>query len=112
MKFNVVNGSCLFSGRNRLFPIRYASDGTPCIIGTPKDEPNDDNVIIVVFKPTGGTTKTHPGKKSCEVYYEIHLGDFVGIVEHDMSMDCIVVYSYHIQFIDNDGLAHGVPARL
>jgi len=112
MPVSLVNGSCFFPDRNRLFPIRKLPDGTPCIIGTPPDQFNADNAKVVVYSSTGEHTKAHPGNKPYEMLYEIHLGDFVGVLEHDLSMDCYVAYSYHIQFIGPDGMAHGVPAAL
>lgn len=107
----VVNASCLFPDRMRLFPIRKLPDGTPCIIGTPPDQPAPDGSKLVVYSPTGGHTTLHPGSQPYEAYYEIHLGDFVGIIEYSADKEFLMVYSYHIQFIHGN-LAHGVPAEL
>ena len=113
MKFDVVvNGSCLYPDWNRIFPVRHLPDGTPCIVGTAPGEPDEYGTAIAVFAATGGLRPMHPVPATGDVWYEVHLGDFVGVYGFDTENDCLRLYSYKIQFIEDNTLAHGVPAAL
>lgn len=112
MKFNVVNGSCLYPDRNRLFPVRYLPDGTPCIIGTAPGEPDEQGTAISVFSAAGGLAPMHPDPDTGAVWYEVNLGDFVGVYEYGSDIADLILYSYQIRFISPTNLAHGVPAIL
>lgn len=112
MKFNVIAGNLFAPGRNRLFPVKYLPDGTACIVGTAPGEPDTFGTAIAVFAATGGLTPMHPVPDTDAVLYEVHLGDFVAVYEYGSDDADLILYSYQIQFIDNAGLAHGVPAAL
>ena len=113
MKFDVVvNGSCLYPEQNRIFPVPHLPDGTPCIVGTAPGEPDAQGVAISVFAATGGLRPMHPIHGTGDVWYEVHLGDIVGVYEFDTENDCIRVNSYKIVFIEDELLAHGKPAIL
>lgn len=108
MKFDVIVGS---ASTPRKFPVHHLPDGTACVAGTAPNQQAPDGSKLVVYSPKGGHTTAHPGAQPYEVYYEIHLGDFVGIIEYSADKEYLMVYSYYIQFIHGN-LAHGVPAEL
>lgn len=112
MKFNVVNGTHFLGGRNRLFPVRTLADGTQWIKGTVPGEPDEFGTAIAVFAAAGGLAPSYPDPETGTVWYQIHLGDFVAVHEYGSEIADLVVYSYQIQFIGPDNLAHGVPAIL
>ena len=108
MQFDVVAG---IASSPRKFPVHHLPDGTACVAGTAPNQQAPDGSKLVVYSPKGGHTTAHPGAQPYEVYYEIHLGDFVGIIEYSADKEYLMVYSYYIQFIHGN-LAHGVPAEL
>ena len=112
MKFDVICASGLHPDQNRNFPIRHLPNGTPCIVGTAPGEPDAQGVATSVFAATGGLRPMHPILGTGDVWYELHLGDFVCVYEFDTENDCLRLYSYKIQFIEDNILAHGVPAAL
>lgn len=98
--------------RNRLFPIRYLTDGKPCIVGTIPGEPDENGTAISVYSAEDETlAPMYPTPDDKNVWYEIKLGDFVIVYDYCSDIADLIIYSYQIQFISND-LAHGVPARL
>ena len=112
MKFNVILGNPFASERNRLFPIHTLPDGTQCIIGTLPGEPDAFGTATSVISAAGGLAPMHPDPETGAVWYEVHLGDFVAVHEYGSDIADLIAYSYQIRFIDNAGLAHGVPAIL
>ena len=107
----VINASSL-NQSNRLFPVRHLPDGTACIVGTTPGEPDAYGTAISVFAVTGGLRPMHPDPETGSVWYEVHLGDFVGVYAFDTENNCLFLYSFQIQFIGPNNLAHGVPATL
>lgn len=108
----IINASGLNPDQNRIFPVRYLPSGTPCIIGTAPGEPDEYGTAISVFAATGGLRPMHPIPETGDVWYEVRLGDFVGVYEFDTENDCLRLYSYKIMFIEDNTLAYGVPAAL
>ena len=112
MKFDVICASGLYPDQNRIFPVRHLPDGTLCIVGTVPGEPDAQGVALSVFAATGGLRPMHPIPSTGDVWYEVHLGDFVGVYEYDVENGHLWLYSYKICFIEDNTLAHGVPAAL
>lgn len=112
MKFNVIAGNLFQQGQNRLFPVRTLADGSQWIKGTAPGEPDEYGTAIAVFAATGGLAPTCPDPDTGAVWYQVHLGDFVAVHEYGSEIADLIVYSYQIQFIGPDNLAHGVPATL
>ena len=110
----IINASCFYPDRQRPFPIKHLSDGTPCIVGASRVETTEKAESVFVFKKTGGLTKTYPyfaPNKADQVLYEIHTGDFVGVYAYDPELDCLLIYSFYISVI-GPVLATGIPAKL
>ena len=79
----IVIANSAHSGKHIAFE-RHNVDGTPCIIGNASEHmSNDATLFVVVFHHAGGRTAAHPLPVRDLSLYEVHEGDFVGIMERD-----------------------------
>lgn len=105
MKFDVIVGS---ASSPRKFPICNLPDGTACVAGTAPDQQAPDGSTMVVFAPEGGHTTAHPGAQPYEALYEVHPGDFIGVLNQNTT---IFLNAYMVLRFEDD-FAIGVPAEL
>ena len=105
MQFDVVAG---IASSPRKFPVHHLPDGTPCVAGTAPDQQAPDGSKLVVFSPKGGHTTAHPGTEPYEALYEVHPGDFIGMVNRNSTtfLDSYMV----LRFEENYAIT--VPAKL
>ena len=105
MKFDVIVRS---ASTPRKFPVHHLPDGTACVAGTAPDQKAPDGSELVVFSPKGGRTTAHPGTEPYEALYEVHPGDFIGVLDRGSA---ISLNAYMVLRFEDD-YAIGVPAAL
>ena len=105
MQFDVVAG---IASSPRKFPVHHLPDGTACVAGTAPDQKAPDGSELVVFSPKGGRTTAHPGTEPYEALYEVHPGDFIGVLNRNSA---ISLNAYMVLRFEDD-YAIGVPAAL
>ena len=97
---------------SRLFPLRYLTDGSPCIVGTIPGEPDENGTAISVYLAEDGElAPMYPTPDGEDVWYEIKLGDYVVVYEYCCQDADVYICSYQIQYISDD-CVHGVPVNL
>lgn len=112
MKIKTPYDDRLIPRGSRLFPLRYLTDGSPCIVGTIPGEPDENGTAISVYMAEDGElAPMYPTPAGDDVWYEIRLGDYVVVYEYDFYDADIYICSYQIQDISND-FARGVLVDL
>ena len=76
----IINAA--YSGGKRAAFERHDVDSMPCIIGNASERMGDDATFFVaVFSAAGGRTTMHPLPVRDLCLYEVHEGDFIGVME-------------------------------
>ena len=95
MKFDVVFNVSP-GGERRLFVLKFYN-GQACIVGDMKEKLGENDAsITVVYDAEGNRTAIHPLPENGKCLYEIHMNDFVGVIERDQSTGTLLINLYEV----------------